>query len=456
MHITATPDTLLAPLGGFAPTTFEARRQRILEGLGRDAMVLPAAPVVRAPQGAEYPYRPDPELFYVTGMVQPEAVAVLRGHADDERFVLFVRPRDEEAELWSGPRMGPERAGELFGADAAWPVTELEERLPGLLAGADVVHYRLGAAPRVETLVGRALERARGRGARKGTGPRGVLDPGGVLDPLRLVKEEAELDRLRQAAAITARAHRDAMGMAGPGLGEWELQASLEATFRRNGAEGPAYGTIVASGENACVLHYVENRKRLEEGDLVLVDAGASFGMYAADITRTFPASGRFSPEQRVVYEVVEEARRRAVEAARPGATIADVHRAAQETLVEGLVEMGVLDGPPEAALDQEDHKPFFPHQTSHWLGLDVHDPGDYASGEEPRVLEPGMVFTVEPGLYFPPGGAAYEGPFSGIGVRIEDDVAVTAEGCEILTAEVPTEPAAVEELVGSTRELAG
>lgn len=453
MHISTAPDVLLAPMGGFAPAMFEGRRRRILDALGNDAMVLPAAPVVRASQDTEYPYRPDSELFYATGVVEPEAVAVLRGHADEDRFVLFVRPRDPDAELWSGPRMGPERARERFGADATWPATDLEERLPGLLGGADHVHYRLGASSRVEALVRQALARARSRGSRKGTGPRGVLDPGGVLDPLRLVKEEAELERLRQAVSITVRAHREAMRAAGPGVGEWEIQASLEASFRRSGAEGPAYGTIVASGRNACVLHYVENRKRMDAGDLVLLDAGASLGLYAADITRTFPASGRFGPEQRAVYDVVEEARRRAVEVVRPGAAIADVHGAALQALAEGLMELGVLEGPAEAVLEDEAHKPFFPHQTSHWLGLDVHDPGDYAFRGQSTALEPGMVFTVEPGLYFRPGGPGDEGPFSGIGIRIEDDVVVTEDGCEVMSSDLPTEAEKVEALVESARE---
>ena len=437
---------------GFTPEVFRRRRERALAALGSSAMVLPGASVRFSSRDNEYRFRPDSELFYLTGMDEPEAVAVLRGHAQEERFVLFVRPRDAKAELWSGPRLGPEDAKERYGADAAYPLAELEERLPGLLERAHLVYHRLGRDDRTGLLVRAALASARARGQRKGEGPRGVVDPGEVLDDKRLVKDEEEVRRLREAAAITVEGFRRTLRAARPGVGEWELEAVMDSTFRLSGADGPAYLTIVGSGPNACVLHYVANARALAEGDLVLVDAGAAVSLYGADITRTFPAGGTFSDAQREVYDVVERARAAAVAAVRPGATTADVHAAAVSTLAAGLVELGVLEGEVEALVGDEKHEAFYPHQTSHWLGLDVHDVGDYARDGEPRALLPGMVFTVEPGLYFPPAAEGVPARFAGIGVRIEDDVLVTEDGCEVLTAALPTAAEEVEALVGDAQ----
>jgi Xaa-Pro aminopeptidase len=295
-----------------------------------------------------------------------------------------------------------------------------------------------------------ALARARIKGQRDGSGPRGVLDPGGVLDPLRMVKDRAELQRIRQAATVSAEAHRNAMARARRGMGEWELQALLEATFRGLGGDGPAYGTIVASGSNACVLHYVDNAHTLDAGDLVVVDAGASLGLYAGDITRTWPADGTFTPEQLAVYKVVERARLRALSTVRPGAPVSGVHEAAVRALTEGLVALKVLSGNVDDLMAEEKYKDFFPHQTSHWIGLDVHDVGDYARDGKPTDLKPGMVLTVEPGLYFKPDLGGKGARFACIGVRIEDDVLVTGEGYEVLTSAVPTDPGEVTALVGS------
>ena len=434
----------------FPARTFQDRRERALERLGHAAMVLPASPVRFSSRDTEYRYRPDSELYYLTGLTEPGSVAVLRGHADEDRFVIFTRPNDEEAELWQGPRLGPDAARERTGADAAFRLGEIEERLPPLLKGADHVHFRLGSGSDCEGLVVRALAESRARGARRGEGPWGVIDPGTVLDDMRLRKDADEITRMRTAAEITSRAHRVAMGMAHPGRGEWEVEAALEAAFRSSGADGPAFGTIVGSGRNACVLHYVENVDRLRSGDLTLIDAGAAVGLYAGDVTRTFPVSARFSAPQRVVYDIVESARAAAVEAIEPGASVAGVQEAAVRVLVEGLVAAGVLEGDPEELRASDAYKPYFPHRVSHWLGLDVHDPGDYAKGDESRILEAGMVLTVEPGLYFGEGVTGGAEAFGGIGVRIEDDVLVTDEGYEVLSQGVPTEPAKIEELVGS------
>jgi len=275
---------------------------------------------------------------------------------------------------------------------------------------------------------------------------------GDLIDELRMIKDDEEIAQIRRAASITVDGFRKALAVAAPGIGEWELEAVMDGAFRRAGADGAGYQTIVGGGKNAGVLHYVENRCTLNGGDLLLVDAGAEVGLYNADITRTVPVSGRFTGEQRAVYEVVEEARAAAVAAAYPGGTIGAVHEAAVTTITEGLVEMGVLEGPPETHAEEEEYKPFFPHQTSHWLGLDVHDPGDYARDGRSRTLEPGMVFTVEPGLYFRSGSDAAAARFEGISVRIEDDVLVTSTGCDNLTRALPTSADSVAELVAGER----
>lgn len=433
------------------PDLFARRRTRVMEALEGDAMVLPAAPIRYRSADTEYRYRPDSELFYVTGFTEPDAVAVLRPFADEDRFVLFVRPRDEKAERWAGPRVGPERAAERYGADGAHPLDELEEKLPGLLEGAGRIHYRLGVHPRSQTLVIRALEAARTRGRRMGTGPRAVVDPGEILDPLRIRKDPEEIARIRRAADLTVEGFRAALAAVGPGVGEWEVESVLEAAFRSGGAGGPAFASIVGSGANACVLHYVENRDTLRAGELCLLDAGAEVDLYAGDITRTAPVSGSFSPAQREIYELVGRAHARVIDAVAPGVEMAALHRVALEVLVGGLVELDVLEGDVETLIGDEAYKPYYPHQTCHWLGLDVHDPGDYARRGEPLALEPGMVFTVEPGLYFACGADA-DGPFAGIGVRTEDDVLVTEEGREVLTAALAADADGVEALVGGGR----
>lgn len=429
------------------------RRARAVAAMGDGVLVLPGAPVRYRSRDTEYPHRPDSELYYLTGVTEPGAVAVLRAADGEAELVLFVESRNAEAELWAGPRVGPEAALERYGAVAAYPRGELAARLPALLDGASTVYFRLGAHPEVEAHVTGALRAARLKGPRKGVGPFGVVDPGRVLDDLRLRKDAHELARLRQAVAITQQGFRALAGRIAPDVGEWELQGVLEGAFRSGGGEGPAFESIVAAGPNACVLHYVHAAGRLRAGELVLVDAGTSYGLMAADMTRTFPVDGAFSGPARALYELVDAARQAGVDAVAPGAAVAHVHEAAVRVLTEGLVELGLVEGPVDAALERKAHKPFYPHQTSHWLGLDVHDVGDYAVNGESRRLEPGMVLTVEPGLYIRP--AALEGAppgaeaFRGLGIRLEDDVLVTDDGRENLTGALPTDPDAVAALVG-------
>lgn len=435
-------------MAGIPRSVFEERRSAVFRALGSGVMVLPAAPVLHRSRDTEVPYRPDSELFWLTGATEPGTVAVLVG-GSEPRLLLFVQDHDPEAELWSGPRLGPDESAERFGAAETYVRAELGFRLPGLLRGADRIHARLGVHAELDRIVVAALAEARARGPRKGTGPRAVVDPGEILDDLRLVKEPWEIQRLRAAAALSMDGHRAAAAVVGAGVGEWEVQAAAEAAFRRGGGSGPGFGTIVGSGPNACTLHYVDNGRVIGEGELVLVDAGAELGLYQGDITRVYPASGAFTGTQRAVAEVVDAARAAALAMVVPGRTVAQVHEAAVRTLVDGLTALGALAGPVEDLVAQEAHKRFFPHHTSHWLGIDVHDPGDYARGGASRVLEPGMVLTVEPGLYFPVGEEGAAAAYAGIGVRLEDDVLVTPDGHENLTGVLPTRPEELEALVG-------
>jgi len=450
---------------GFLPATFKRRRAPPHPRRGGGGLVVPTAARVYRAGDSELPYRPDSELFYLTGWTEPDAVLVLRGFADQAREVLYVAPRDPAAEQWTGVRLGPGAAADRLGFPAAdvRPLDRLVGELPGLLAGADVVHARLGeargagedvASVVIRSVLG-ALALARRRGARTGTGPRGVVDPGGILDELRLFKDAEEVRAMRAAAHASVAGFEALFDRVASGIdSEAEAEAELLRAFRRAGASGPAYAPITAAGVNACILHYGANDAPILEGDLLLVDAGAEVRLYAGDISRTIPVSGRFSTRQRELYQVVESARATAVEACRPGRTVEAVHQAAGLALVRGLVDLGVLAGDPEVLLANDALRPFFPHRTSHWLGLETHDPGDYVQGGRARLLEPGMVLTVEPGLYVPPRGL-FEGldlpdpdraaPFRGLGIRIEDDILITAEGPENLTAALPTDPDALE-----------
>ncbi len=430
---------------GLPGAIFRRRRERVLRELGSGAMLLPAAPIRYRAGDSEVRYRPDSELYYLTGFTEPGAVLLLRGYADRDRSLLFVRPRDEVAELWSGPRLGPEGALELVGVDDARPVGGLRAALPELLEGADRVHFRLGVHPELEGGVVQALREARLRGTKTGTGPRAVVDPGEILDEMRLRKDPREIELLRDAARVSIQGFRAALARVGPGVGEWEVEAEMEAGFRRHGAMGPSFATIVGSGANTCVLHYIDNGRRMEGGELVLIDAGAEVRMYSGDITRTVPVSGRFTPEQRAIYEVVDSARREAIEAVAPGVRTSEIHERSTAAITRGLRELGLLEGSMGSLIEAKAWERWFPHRTSHWLGLNTHDVGDYARKGQPRPLEEGMVLTIEPGLYFPPGD---EHRFRGIGIRIEDDVLVTEGGAEVLTAALPTSAEEVEALV--------
>ncbi|MGD2121172.1 MAG: aminopeptidase P N-terminal domain-containing protein [Gemmatimonadota bacterium] len=432
---------------GFPAETFARRRAAIRESMQGGVLLLPAASIARRSRDTAYRYRPDSELFYLTGCVDPGVVAVIRDSGKDD-FVLFVPPQDETTRLWTGPRPGPEEAKEILGADRSLPLEALEEELPGLLRSGRKLFFRVGIHPELDAMVVAAMRWSRAKGSRTGEGPRVLVDPGALLDWHRMRKDPEEIACIRRAAELTAMGFLEAMREARPGMGEWEIEAIFESTLRSGGALGPAFPTIVGAGENGCTLHYQENRNRVGERELVLLDGGAEVDLYAADVTRTFPASGQFTDLQRQVYERVLGALDAAIQVLRPGAAVEEVHQAAVRELTVGLMELGILKGDLGTLLEEEAFKPFFPHQTSHWLGLDVHDVGDYATDRESLPLVPGMVLTVEPGLYFPRGRGQADHPFSGIGVRLEDDLLVTEEGVENLTESIPVTPEKVEALV--------
>lgn len=393
-----------------------------------------------------HPFRQSSDLYYLTGFAEPEATLVLRPGAETERVVLFVRPRDREREIWNGLRAGVEGAVAEYGAEAAYPAGELETKLPDLVASCDDLCYALGYDPDFDRQIARLIADLRLRERRGQRPPRRVIDPRTLLHEMRLRKGPEEVAVLRHAAAITAEAHVAAMSAAAPGVTEYELEAVVDFTFRRRGGSGPGYSTIVGSGENATILHYVDNRRTLRDGDLVLIDAGCEVDFYTADVTRTFPVSGRFTPAQRRCYEVVLAAQEAAVRAARPGVSIEDLHALCVERLTQGMVDLGLLDGPAAARIEDETYKTYYMHRTSHWLGLDVHDAGAYTTdGGAARPLEPGMVITIEPGLYVAADAASAPAELRGIGIRIEDDVLITPGGCEVLTAAVPKQVEDVE-----------
>ncbi|MBM5797282.1 MAG: M24 family metallopeptidase [Cyanobacteria bacterium K_Offshore_0m_m2_072] len=435
------------------PSIFAQRRARFFAQLGAAAAVIPAAPLVTHHADCEWPFRQNSDFWYLTGFDEPEAVALFLPHRpEEERYVLFVQPREASAEVWNGFRWGTEGAVAQFGADLAHPRSELEQRLPDYLKGAEGIAFRVGRHPKVEPLVLAAWAGQLDRAPRSGSAALGLVAPCPLLHELRLRKGPEELERLREAARISAEAHELARQVARPGLRERQVQAVIEQHFLEQGARGPAYNSIVAGGDNACVLHYTANSAELKDGDLLLIDAGCSLAdYYNGDITRTFPVGGRFTAEQRALYELVLAAQEAAVAAVAPGQTAEGVHDTALRVLVEGLLDLGLLTGTVDGVIEQGAYRHLYMHRTGHWLGLDVHDVGAYRLGEHHVELEPGMVLTVEPGLYLsdrlpvPEGQPAIEARWKGIGIRIEDDVAVGDHGHEVLTAAALKAPAALE-----------
>ena len=425
-----------------------ARRARIMERLGDGVMLLPAAVERVRTADIEYPFRQNSDFDYVTGFPEPDAVAVL-APAAEEKFVLFVRPRDPERAIWVGTRAGVEGAVDDYGADAAYPLEDLDKELPRWIGPATDIHVSLMRQDAVATRLLDVIRRAQASRPRAGSGPMATIrDPGALLHEMRLHKEPDELARMRAAITIACEAHREAMSRTRPGMMEYEVEALIDHTFRRRGATGPAYPSIVAGGANATVLHYTTNDCPLGNDQLLLIDAGAELQGYCADVTRTFPTGRRFTPAQRDLYDAVLASQLAAIGAVRPGVTLEDLHTIVLRVLVEALLGLGLLtEGSVDEAIEKETYKRLYMHRTSHWLGRDVHDVGAYQQGGQPRPLAPDMVFTIEPGLYVPADADDLPEAFRGIGIRIEDDVLVTAAGHDVLSAAAPKHVEEIEAL---------
>ena len=429
-------------------TEFAKRRRQLMRMMGRDAIaIVPAASVKQRNNDVEYHYRQDSDFQYLTGFDEPESVAVLVPGRPQGEFVLFVRDRDPARETWDGARAGPDGAESDFGADHGFPIADIDEILPGLLERCSRVYYTMGVHPEFDQRVFGWVNGLRAQ-AKKGLHtPQEFVALDHLLHEMRLFKSRPELDAMRRAGAIGASAHRRAMKLAAPGRMEYEVMAEILHEFHSRKAD-ISYYPIVGSGPNACVLHYHANDRQMKDGDLLLIDAGCEYDFYASDITRTFPVNGRFSAAQRAVYEVVLAAQHAAIEKTRPGNHWNEPHEAAVRVITQGLVKLGLLKGKVAKLIKDEAYKKFFMHRTGHWIGMDVHDVGEYKVGEEWRLLEPGMVMTVEPGIYIPPGTRGVARQWQGIGIRIEDDVAVTRGDPEVLTDGVPTDPDEIERLV--------
>ena len=411
--------------------------------------IVPTSPVRPRNRDVEFPFRPDSNFYYLTGFDEPEAVAALVPGREEGEFVMFCRERDPAAEQWHGARLGLEGVRERHGADDAYPIGDLDDVLPGLLEDKPRLCYAMGHYGEFDRRMLAWIAHVRA-GARRSGGLEEVVMLDHLVHEMRLFKSKAEVGAMSKAAQVSAAAHERAMRICRPGMTEYRIEAELLHEFAQGGCRAPAYPSIVAGGANACTLHYTRNSDRLRKGDLLLIDAGAEYECYASDITRTFPVNGKFSRAQRDVYSLVLAAQAAAIDTAAPGRTFEDVHMAAVRVLAEGLIDLGALKGRVKRVIDQEKYKRFYMHRTGHWLGMDVHDVGSYRTGDEPRTLEPGMVMTVEPGLYIAPDDGKAPKRLRGIGIRIEDDVLITQSGCEVLTAAAPKSIEEIESIVGS------
>lgn len=439
----------------FALEILQQRRERLMKSMGDNAVgIWVSSPERIRSQSSLYRYRPSSDLLYLTGFQEPDVVLVLRpSDAEKKRVTMFVRSRDKEREIWDGRRLGPERAKDSLGVDQVFSIDDLEQKLPGLLEGADRLFYQTGVDDIWDARILKHLKQVSKQRRMGKITPVSVVESGSLLFEMRLFKSDEELAWMRQAAAITADAHRRAMKVTKPGLFEYQLEALIQYHFRVHGCTEVAYLSIVGGGANAAVLHYVENRDPLKAGELVLIDAGAEYQYYAADITRTFPVNGTFSSRQRDVYQVVLAAEEAALRVCKPGNRFDDIHNTAVQMLTEGLVSLGILKGDTSALVEEGAYKPYYMHKTGHWLGLDVHDVGHYFEEDgSSRILKPGMVLTVEPGLYFHPEFCRDDvvQPFAGMGIRVEDNVLITETGCEVLTAAAPKTVEEIESVVGS------
>ena len=439
------------------PKAEYARRRKALmaEMEPNSIAILPAAPMYIRNRDVEHVYRQDSDFQYLSGFPEPEAVIALIPGREHGEYVLFCRERDPARELWDGLRAGQDGAVAEYGADDAFPIGDIDDILPGLIEGRSRVYYAIGSNQEFDHRLMEWINTIRSKARQGAQPPNEFVALDHLLHDLRLYKSANEVKVMRAAAEISARAHVRAMQASRAGLYEYHLEAELDYEFRKGGAKMPAYGSIVAAGKNACILHYRENDAVLKDGDLVLIDAGCEIDCYASDITRTFPVSGRFSAEQKAIYELVLAANEEAFKHIAPGKHWNEAHEATVRVITAGLVDLGLLQGDVDDLIASEAYKPFYMHRAGHWLGMDVHDVGDYKVGGEWRVLEPGMAMTVEPGIYIAADNQDVAKKWRGIGVRIEDDVVVTRTGCEILTGGVPKTVAEIEALMSAAAEVA-
>ncbi len=434
-----------------SPNEFRSRRRRLMESMTGGAIVIAAGHDSPRNNDVDHQYRQQSSFWYLTGFEEPDAVAVLRPGSRTP-YTLFVRPYDPTFEIWVGRRAGVRGAVGSLGANAAYPLEQLETQLPRLLADSETIYYALGSDDHVDGIISNLIKQRRRMAQRGAKSVRRIEDPTAQIESMRQFKSDDEIALLQRAIDITAEGFDAAMRTAAPGVTEYEVQAALERPFRHLGSPRNGYPSIVAGGANACVLHYIRNEEALGPEDLLLIDAGAEYGYYTADVTRTWPVSGEFTPAQRATYEIVLDAQEKAIASVKPGVGFDDVHRVATRTLIQGLVDLGIMSGDVEQILNDAGYRDYYMHATSHWLGLDVHDCGAYRDDRGQIRLRPGMVLTVEPGLYFGPQAKGAPEAYRGIGIRIEDDVLVTEDGCRVLSGGIPKLPDELEAIVRDSR----
>lgn len=430
---------------------FARRRKQLMRMMGSDSIaIIPTSRVCKRNNDVDYTFRPDSDFYYLTGFREPNAVAVLIPGRPHGEYVLFCNERDEKMEMWDGARAGQEGAVDIYGADDSFPITDMEDILPNMLEQAAHVYYALGSQPQLDTRLSAWINQIRGKSRQGAREPTEIIAIDHYLHDLRLYKSRSEIKVMRDAAKISAAAHKHLMKTCRPGMYEYQLEAEFNYRCMTAGARHQAYPSIVGGGNNACVLHYVENKDKLNEGDLVLIDAGCELDCYASDITRTLPVNGCFSEPQRQLYQLVLDAQSAAIEKVKPGNHWNEPHDAAVRVLTRGLIKLGLLKGTPARLIREGAYKRFYMHRTGHWLGMDVHDVGDYQIDGGWRMLEPGMVLTIEPGIYIPVKSRGVAKKWHGIGIRIEDDVLVTRDGHDVLSSDVPKKVDEIEALMAS------
>ncbi|MGB1090592.1 MAG: Xaa-Pro aminopeptidase [Oceanobacter sp.] len=430
---------------------YAKRRSLLMEQMTPNSLaIIPSAPSTIRNRDVEHPFRQDSDFYYLSGFAEEHAVLVLIPGREHGEYVLFCQEKIKEQEIWTGRRVGPEAAPDILGVDDAFPISDIDEILPGLIEGRDRIYASLGVSPEFDRQLMGWVNHIRTQVRKGSVPPREFSALDHLLHEMRLIKSPAEIELMQEAADISAEAHIEAMKAVRPGVFEYQLEAEMMRIFMASGSRWPAYPSIVGAGENACILHYTTNTAEIQDGDLVLIDAGCELDYYASDITRTFPANGRFTDEQKALYQLVLDAQYAAIDEVKAGNNWEHPHEAAVQVLVSGLVELGLLKGKVEELIEAGEYRRFYMHKTGHWLGMDVHDVGEYRVDGEPRMLEPGMVLTVEPGLYIAPDDDTVEARWRGIGIRIEDDVVVTEGAARILTSGVPKSVEEVEALTSS------